>query len=198
MRNQTRGIETTCVVVNRIIVRIRYKKNVKSILDARERSDLETILQRHDDVLKGIGNENFTYKFHDCKVFSKMDLKQGYHQVILHPDSRAVATISTPLGTVRPKRLICGAKSSQNLLDEAMFRIFGDIPKCLNQRDDILTGGTTLEDHNETLEKVLQRASDFGITLNRDKCHLESVNWSYTATTPPVVALNQHQRKRGR
>ena len=51
-----------------------------------------------------------------------------------------------------------------------MFRIFGDIPKCLNQRDDILIGGATLEDHNRTLEAVLQRAKDFGITLNKEKC----------------------------
>ena len=71
---------------------------------------------------------------------------------------------------MRPKRLIFGAKSSQDLFDEAMFRIFGDIPYCLNQRDDILIGGATLADHNKTLETVLQRAKDFGITLNKDKC----------------------------
>ena len=99
--------------------------------------------------------EDFTCKFYDCNVFLKMDLKQGYHQLILQPDSRVVATFRTPWGNMRPKRLIFGAKSSQDLFDEAMFRIFGDIPKCFNQRDDILIGGTTLEDHNETLEKVL-------------------------------------------
>ena len=113
--------------------------------------------------------EDFTCKFHDCKVFSKMDLKQGYHQLVLHPDSRAVATFSTPWGNMRPKRLIFGAKSSQDLFDEAMYRIFGDIPHCLNQRDDILIGGTTLAEHNKTLEAVLQRAKDFGITLNKEK-----------------------------
>ena len=63
---------------------------------------------------------------------------------------------------------------------------FGDIPKCLNQRDEILIGGTTLEDHNETLEKVLQRASDFGITLNREKCQygvneLEFYGYKFTS-----------------
>ena len=114
--------------------------------------------------------EDFACKFHDCKVFSKMDLTQGYHQLILHPESRAVATFSTPWGNMRPRRLIFGAKASQDLFDEAMFRIFGDIPKCLNQRDDILIGGATLEDHNRTLEAVLQRAEDFGITLNKEKC----------------------------
>ena len=114
--------------------------------------------------------EDFTCKFHACKYFSKMDLRQGYHQLILHPESRSVATFSTPWGNMRPKRLIFGAKASQDLFDEAMFRIFGDIPFCLNQRDDILIGGINLEEHNKTLQRVLQRAKDFGITLNKEKC----------------------------
>ena len=61
--------------------------------------------------------EDFTCKFHDCKVFSRMDLTQGCHHLILNPDSRAVATFSTPCGKMWPKRLIFGAKSSQ---DEAI------------------------------------------------------------------------------
>ena len=117
--------------------------------------------------------EDFTCKFHDCKVFSKMDLRQGYHQLILHPDSRSVATFSTPWGNMRPKRLIFGAKSSQDLFDEAMFRIIGDIPKCLNQRDDILIGGATLEDHNRMLEAVLQRAKDLESHLIKRNVSLE-------------------------
>ena len=75
-----------------------------------------------------------------------------------------------PWGNMRSKRLIFGAKASQDLFDETMFNIFGDIPKCLNQRDEILIGGRNLQEHNGTLEKVLQRAADFGITFNRAKC----------------------------
>ena len=33
-----------------------------------------------------------------------------------------------------------------------MYRIFGDIPQCLNQRDDILIGVSNWKEHNETLE----------------------------------------------
>ena len=116
--------------------------------------------------------EDFTYKFHECVVFSKLDLRSGYHQLLLHPDSRAVVTFSTPWGNYRPKRLVFGAKSSQDLFDDMMFRVFGDIPMCLNQRDDILVGGRTMEEHNKTLESVFQRAKDFGITFNLDKCQL--------------------------
>ena len=51
-----------------------------------------------------------------------------------------------------------------------MFRIFGDIPHCLNQRDDILLGGRDQTEHREILKTVLKRARDHGITFNREKC----------------------------
>ena len=79
-------------------------------------------------------------------------------------------TFSTPWGNYRPKRLVFGAKAFQDLFDYMMYRIFGGKPRCLNQRDDILTGGTTMEEHNKTLEAVSQRAKDFGVTFNLDKC----------------------------
>ena len=75
--------------------------------------------------------EGFTYKFHDCVIFSKMDLRQSYMQLVLDPKSREVATFSKPWGNMRSKRLIIGAKASQDLFDETMYRIFGDIPICL-------------------------------------------------------------------
>ena len=126
-------------------------------------------MERHR-ITQGTVVVDFMYKFHDCVIFSKLDMRQGYHQLLLDPESRKIATFSTPWGNFRPKRLIFGAKSSQDLFDETIYRIFGDIPRCLNQRDDILLGGRNLEEHNKTLESVLQRASDFGITFNPDKC----------------------------
>lgn len=114
--------------------------------------------------------EDFIYKFHDCTIWTKLDLRQGYHQLVLHPESRSIATFSTPWGNFRPKRLVFGAKASQDLFDEEMNRIFGDIPRCLNQRDDILIGASNWKEHNDTLETVFQRAEDYGITLNEPKC----------------------------
>ena len=72
--------------------------------------------------------EDFIYRLHDCKIFTKLDLRLGYHQLILDPAARHVATFSTPWGNYRPKRQVFGAKSSQDVFDEAMFRAFGDIP----------------------------------------------------------------------
>lgn len=90
----------------------------------------------------------------------------------MEPESRSIATFSTPWGNYRPKRLVFGAKASQDLFDDMMQIIFGDIPHCLNQRDDVLLGGRDWKIHNETLETILQRVNNFGITLNREKCQI--------------------------
>ena len=63
-----------------------------------------------------------------------------------------------------------GAKSSQDVFDEAMFRIFRDIHHCLNQRDDILLGGIDEAEHGEVLKTVVKRAKGHGITFNSEKC----------------------------
>ena len=51
-------------------------------------------------VTQGPVVEECIYNFHDCEVFSKLDLRSGYHQLMLHLDSRAVVTFSTPCETI--------------------------------------------------------------------------------------------------
>ena len=77
-------------------------------------------------------------------------------QLSLYQDSRPIVTSSTPWENLHPKRLVFGAKASQELFDE--YRIFGDIPFSMNQRDDILIGGRNITEHNITLSAVLQIA----------------------------------------
>ena len=54
-----------------------------------------------------------------------------------------------------------------------MFRIFGDILHCLNQRDDVLLGGRDEKEHRKVLRAALQRAIDYGFTFIKDKCQFE-------------------------
>ena len=51
-----------------------------------------------------------------------------------------------------------------------MFRIFGDIHHCLNQRDNILLGERDQTEHSEVLKTILKPARDHRITFNREKC----------------------------
>ncbi len=70
----------------------------------------------------GLMVEDFTHTFREYKIVCKLDVKQSYHHVLLHPDSRSVMPFSTPWGNMRPKRLIFGAKHSQDLFNEAMYK----------------------------------------------------------------------------
>ena len=99
-----------------------------------------------------------------------MDLRQGYYQLSLDPACRAVATFATRWGNHCPKRQVFRAKASQDVFDETMQQIFDNISRCLNQRDDLLIGARNWTEHNATLEAVLQRADNYGITLNKTKC----------------------------
>ena len=98
--------------------------------------------------------EDVIYHLHDCKIFTKLDPRQGYKQLALDPTTRQVATSNTPWGNFRPRRLLFGAKSSQNVFDQAMFRIFGDIAHFLNHRDDILFGGREGAEHRHVLKSL--------------------------------------------
>lgn len=46
------------------------------------------------------------------KIFSKLDLKWGYHQLELSPKSREITTFATHTGLYRYKRLLFGVCSA--------------------------------------------------------------------------------------
>ena len=115
--------------------------------------------------------EVFTYHLRGCKVFYEMDLKAGYHQLSINVETRNLALFSTPWGNYRPKRLIFGVKSSQKYIRLSNVPVFGDIPLCINQRDDKILGGKR-EEHNRTLEKVLPRAKEYRVKFNQRRVNL--------------------------
>ena len=62
-----------------------------------------------------------------CKVFSKIDLNQGYHQVPLHSDSRPLTTFSTHVGLFRYKGLnfglSCAAEVFQRKVSDQWYSL---------------------------------------------------------------------------
>ena len=68
--------------------------------------------------------DDVVHDLNGCKVFSKIDLNQGYHQIPLHPDSKSLTTFSTHVGLYRYKRLnfglSCAAEVFQKKVSEAI------------------------------------------------------------------------------
>ena len=110
------------------------------------------------------------YDLNGATVFSKVDLKWGFHQIELEEQSRDITTFVTHRGLYRYKRLMFGITSAPEKYQKI---ISDDIRGCngvANIADDMIVYGRDLKEHDKNLHVVLQRLRDSGLTLNGDKC----------------------------
>ncbi|CAI6367348.1 unnamed protein product [Macrosiphum euphorbiae] len=104
------------------------------------------------------------------KVFSKLDLNEGYHQLELECASRSITTFSTHVGLRRYKRLNFGINSAAEVFQDEIRQVLVNIPNVMNVSDDILIYAKSQDEHDNILEKVLSRLQEKGLTLNYEKC----------------------------
>ena len=115
----------------------------------------------------------------NSKVFSKLDLNQGYHQLELHEDSRYITTFSTHVGLRRYKRLSFGISSAAEIFQNVIRELLSDIKGATNIADDILIFAETQAEHDRILRTVLERLQSRNLTLNIDKCRFNKSNLNY-------------------
>jgi len=125
----------------------------------RERHPIPTV----DEVLEDLNQST---------VFSKLDLRLGFHQIELHEDSRYITTFITHVGLFRYKRMLFGVNSAPELYQHIIRQVLQDCPGTANIADDIIVHGKDEKQHDERLERVFRRLADVGLTLNKDKCQL--------------------------
>jgi hypothetical protein len=85
--------------------------------------------------------DDLIYKLNGCKVFSKIDLRAGYHQLEFDPRSRHVTTLSTHIGNFRYKRLNFSINTAAEIFQRKIEEIISDIELAINVSDDIIVGG---------------------------------------------------------
>ena len=114
--------------------------------------------------------DDLIHTLNGAKVFSKLDLRSGYHQLLLNEDSRYITTFQTHKGLHRYRTLNFGTSSASEVFQHAISEELRDIPYALNISDDVIVFGKTQEDHDIALESVFKRFSSRGLTLNKEKC----------------------------
>ena len=119
----------------------------------RERDSIPTI----DEVLQDMNNS---------KVFSKLDLRWGYHQIELSEESREITTFITHKGLYRYKRLMFGISSAPEKNQQVIQQTLQGIEGVHNISDDIMVHGATHDQHDERLRKVMMRVRECGLILN--------------------------------
>ncbi|CAL9704506.1 unnamed protein product [Knipowitschia caucasica] len=108
--------------------------------------------------------DDVIHELNGATVFSKLDLRAGYHQLELHPDSRYITTFSTHKGLRRYKRLNFGISSAAEVFQNTICQTLQGIDGIKNLSDDIIVYGKTQTDHDKSLTTVFQRL------INGEKC----------------------------
>ena len=115
---------------------------------------------------------DFNANLHGKKVFSKIDLVKGYHQIPVAPDDVGKTAVITPFGLFIFPRTPFGLKNAGQDFQRLMDSILGDLPYVFVYIDDILVASDNMEEHLEHLKTVFQILSDNGMIVNRAKCIL--------------------------
>lgn len=115
-------------------------------------------------------SEELTAHFHGSTVFTKLDLRQGYLQVPLHPASRDLTAFVTHAGVFRYTRMAFGLSSAPSCFQKVMSTILAGIPGVAFFLDDIVIHTQDIETHNKHLQRVAQALLQNNLTLNPEKC----------------------------
>ena len=115
-------------------------------------------------------------KMKSAKYFSKLDIKDAFHQVELHPDSRHITTFITSKGLFRYKRLMFGISCAPEIFQKSIERMLLRCNGTINFIDDILVYGKDLEEHDQRLETVMKTLKENNVVLRKDKCIFRKEN----------------------
>lgn len=104
-----------------------------------------------------------------AKYFSTLDANKGFWMIKLSEHSSKLCTFITPYGRYRYTRLPFGINAAPEIFHREMVKRFGDLPGVKIMMDDFLVYGKDLSEHNERLQKVLQRAREINLRFNKEK-----------------------------
>ncbi|CAC5357574.1 unnamed protein product [Mytilus coruscus] len=105
-----------------------------------------------------------------ARLFTKLDLRSGYHQLELHPSSRYITKFSTHAGLFCYKRLNFGISSASEIFQEVIRNVVSGIPGVKNISDNIIIYGKSQAEHDKALNATFKRLLENGLTLNLEKC----------------------------
>ena len=150
--------------VSPVVIVPKPSGDIRLCVDMRRAN--QAIVRKHhpiptvDDVL---------YQLNGSTVFSKLDLRWGFHQIELEEQSRKITTFITHKGLFRYKRLMFGISSAPELYQHTIQQVLEGCEGAYNIHDDIIIHVRTVEEHDVRLRKTFERIQEKGLTLNRDK-----------------------------
>jgi hypothetical protein len=107
-----------------------------------------------------------------AKIFSTMDLKNGYWQLSMDPESIPKTAFVVPSGLYEFLRMPFGLTNAPASFQKAMNRVLAGLGTFAQVFiDDIVIWSKTPEEHASHLQQVFARLRDAGLRLKTSKCH---------------------------
>ena len=160
--------------VNSLVIVEKPDKTLRICLDPRE---LNRSIRREHFHIPTL--EDIQAKLSGSKFFTTLDCSAGYWQVKLSEKSSSLTTFNTPFGRYKFLRMPFGISSAQEVFQKKVSQLLEGIPGVINYIDDILIHARTEEEHDRTLEKVLQKCREAHVKLKKEKCHVKKNQTKY-------------------
>ena len=113
---------------------------------------------------------DYTHDIAGCNIFSKVDLRKGFHQIEIDSRDRHLTTVTTPWGLFQFKRLAMGMANSAQAFQRWVSSVVSDIPGVFAYLDDLLIYNKNEQEHLQTIETVFKRLSEAGMAIALNKC----------------------------
>ena len=131
--------------------------SIRLCLDART---INTAIKRETYPIPTL--ESVLDDMHGAKVFTKIDLKEAYTQLMLDKESRKMTNFNTDEGVFRYKRLIYGIKNAFKIFQRAMEQSFGKMTGVKFISDDIIISALHELQLIERLRIVFMKIRELG------------------------------------
>ena len=115
--------------------------------------------------------EDDLHKFSGCKYISEIDITKAYHQIKLHPNSRAYTAFPTSKGLMQYKRMPFGLVTACASYIRLMRKVLDSVPNVSVYFDNIYVISASWIEHLDTLRIVLERLRSHGLTARPSKCN---------------------------
>lgn len=115
--------------------------------------------------------QDFTYRLHNKKIFTKLDLKMAYYWIPIRDEDKAKTAIITPFGLFEFNCMTFGLRNSSQTFQRFMHEVLRGLDDIVYSFiDDLLVFSNNPDDHRRHVELVLERLSKYGVSLNIEKC----------------------------
>ena len=113
---------------------------------------------------------DLTARLHGRRIFGKVDLIKGYHQIPVAEEDIAKTAITTPFGMFEFLRMPFGLKNAGQTFQRMMDEILCDLDFLFVYMDDVLVASRTMEEHIEHFRQLFQRLAAHDLVVSPAKC----------------------------